>query len=60
MTRSLDIPLCESFDQFDWDPSEIRDLIQTTPLRFDDEGIPVGYEAEQLFGLEAADFEGAA
>lgn len=53
MTRSLDIPLCESFDQLDWDPSEIRDLVQTTPLRFDDEGIPVGYEAEQLFGLEA-------
>jgi hypothetical protein len=28
--------------------------IQTTPLCFDDDGLPVGYEAQQLFGLEAA------
>ena len=38
--------------------AEIRDLIQTTPLRFDDDGLPVGYESEQLFGLEAADLLG--
>ena len=54
MTQPLDIPLYEDLDQFAWDPQEIRDLVQTTPLRFDDEGLPVGYEAEQLFGLEAA------
>ena len=54
MTYPLDIPLCESLDQFAWDESEVRDLIQTTPLRFDDDGFPVGYHAEQLFGLEAA------
>ena len=53
MIHSLDIPLIESLDAFGWDPDEVRDLIQTTPLRFDDDGIPVGYHAEQLFGLEA-------
>jgi hypothetical protein len=58
MTHSLDIPLCESLDQCDWDPSEIRDLIRTTPLRYDDDGVPVGYEAEQLFGLEGVDLAG--
>lgn len=50
----IDIPLCESLDEFGWDPEEVRDLIRTTPLRFSDDGIPAGYEAEQLFGLEAA------
>jgi hypothetical protein len=54
MTHSLDIPHCEDLDHFAWDPAEIRDLIQTTPLRFDEDGLPVGYEPEQLFGMEAA------
>ena len=54
MNHPLDIPLCEDLDPFTWDANEIRDLIQTTPLCFDDAGLPVGYEAEQLFGLEAA------
>ena len=54
MTHPLDILLSEDLDQFGWDPSEIRDLIQTTPLRFDNDGLPVGYEMEQLFGLDAA------
>ncbi len=54
MTHLLDIPLCEFLDEFGWDPDEVRDLIQTTPLRFDNEWLPVGDEAEQLFGLEAA------
>jgi hypothetical protein len=54
MNQYTDIPLCESLDEFAWDPNEVRDLIQTTPLRFGDDGQPVGYEAEQLFGLEAA------
>jgi hypothetical protein len=58
MTHPLDIPLCESLDQFGWDPQEIRDLIQTTPLIFDTDGLPTGYAAEQLFGLEAAHFQG--
>lgn len=52
MTHPLDIPYYEDLDG--WDPNEIRDLIQTTPLLFDDDGIPIGYHAEQLFGLEAA------
>jgi hypothetical protein len=54
MTHPLDIPLYEDLDPYAWDSNEIRDLIQTTPLRFDDDGLPVGYEVEQLFGLEAA------
>ena len=54
MNQYTDIPLCESLDEFGWDPNEVRDLIQTTPLRFGDDGQPVGYEAEQLFGMEAA------
>jgi hypothetical protein len=53
MTHPLDIPPCDDMDPFAWDPNEVRDLIQTTPLRFDDDGLPVGYEVEQLFGLEA-------
>jgi hypothetical protein len=54
MTHPLDIPLIESLDDFGWtDDSDIRDLIQTTPLLYDADGLPVGYDAEQLFGLEA-------
>jgi hypothetical protein len=39
-----------------WDDGDedIRDLIQTTPLVFDADGLPVGYDASQLLGLEAA------
>jgi hypothetical protein len=54
MKLYTDIPLCEPLDDLDWDPIDIRDLIETTPLRFGDDDQPVGYEAEQLFGLEAA------
>ncbi len=54
MTRSLETTFVEFPDDFAWDPQEVRDLVRTTPLRFDDEGLPVGYDAEQLFGLEAA------
>lgn len=54
MVPPLDISLSESHDIFDWDESEVRDLVRTTPLRYDDDGLPVGYELEQLFGLEAA------
>jgi hypothetical protein len=55
-----EIPLCEAYDAFPWDPEEVRDLIETTPLRYDEEGFPVGYEAEQLFGLEGAYLGGRA
>ncbi|MBV9124512.1 MAG: hypothetical protein JO112_14230 [Planctomycetes bacterium] len=48
------IPLCEAFEDFAWDSEEVRDLVQTTPLRFDDGALPAGYAAEQLFGLEEA------
>lgn len=54
MAHSLEIPLPEFLDDFAWDLDEVRDLVQTTPLRFNDDGLPVGYDAEQLFGLEAA------
>ena len=54
MKLFTDIPLCEPLDEFDWDHDEIRDLIQTTSVRFGDDGQPVGYDTEQLFGLEAA------
>ncbi len=54
MIQPIDIPLSEDLDALAWDLDDIRDLIQTTPLRYDDDGLPVGYEAEQLFGLEAA------
>jgi hypothetical protein len=47
------ISICEP-EAFPWDPEEVRDLITTTPLRFDDDGLPAGYQAEQLFGLEGA------
>ena len=52
MTDSLDIPYYDELAG--WDPNDVRDLIRTTPLQFDDDGIPVGYDAEQLFGLEVA------
>jgi hypothetical protein len=58
MTHPIDIPLIESFDDFPWDTDDIRNLIQTTPLRYDDDGQPVGYDAEQLLGLEADDLAG--
>jgi hypothetical protein len=53
MIHPTAIPLCEIIDS-DWDAQDVRDLVQTTPLRFDEDGLPVGYHAEQLFGLEAA------
>jgi NAD(P)H-hydrate repair Nnr-like enzyme with NAD(P)H-hydrate dehydratase domain len=52
--------ICESIDAGWDDDSDIRDLIQTTPLVFDADGLPVGYQASQLFGLEAAYLVGRA
>src|SRR5262249_15594742 len=44
-----------------WDEGDdIHDLIQTTPLVFNADGLPVGYDASQLFGLEAATLGGRA
>ena len=52
------IPVCETLDSA-WDGDEdIRDLIQTTPLVCDVDGLPIGYDAGQLFGLEAAHLGG--
>ncbi len=50
--------LRESLADVTCDPDEARELIRTTPLRFDRHGVPVGYMAEQLFGLEAAHLGG--
>ena len=50
MTHDL-FPLIEDLA---CDADEARDLIQTTPLVYDVDGLPVGYDASQLFGLEAA------
>jgi hypothetical protein len=55
MNQPFDIPVCESLDEFAFDTEEVRDLIRTAPLRFYEEQA-AGYEEEQLFGLEAADF----
>jgi hypothetical protein len=59
MTHSLNThTVCETLD-FGWDGDEdIRDLIQTTPLVYDVDGLPIGYEASQLFGMEAANLGG--
>ena len=59
MTHRHEYPLCETLDDF-WDSEDIRDLIETTPLLYDADGLPVGYEASQLFGLEAAYLRGRA
>ena len=48
MTHHDYLPLIEDFAGDD----DIRDLIQTTPLILDDAGLPIGYDAGQLFGLE--------
>jgi hypothetical protein len=53
MTHRNDIPLCETFDDF-WDSEEVSDLIETTPLVFDIDGMPVGYDVSQLFAQEGA------
>ena len=52
MTHRHDIPLCEPLDDC-WDEDAL-DLIRTTPLLYDADGMPAGYDASQLFGLEAA------
>ena len=56
MTHSHEFPLCETLDD-SWD-EDARDLIETTPLVYDADGLPVGYDASQLFGDEAAHLRG--
>ena len=52
--------ICETLDDT-WDGDEdLRDLIQTTPLVYNVDGMPVGYDASQLFGLEGAYLGGRA
>jgi hypothetical protein len=58
MTHPIDIPLVELIDDFDFDLNEVRDLVGTTPLRFDDAGLSVGNDADQFFGLDAANLTG--
>jgi len=54
MMHTDTLSICQTLDA-GWDDSDdIRDLIQTAPLVFDADGLPVGYDAGQLFGLEAA------
>jgi hypothetical protein len=55
MTNSFDtLPACEILDACWDDDEDVCDLIRTTPLVYDADGLPVGYEASQLFGLEGA------
>jgi len=54
MTHPHNTAYSEFLDILEWDECEVRDLVRTTPLRFDQEGNPDGYEAEQLFGLEGS------
>jgi hypothetical protein len=59
MTHSFDtLSVCDTLDTA-WDSDEdIRDLIQTTPLVYDADGLPLGYDPTQLFGLEAVHLGG--
>jgi hypothetical protein len=55
MLHTDTLPLYETLDAaWDDDDEDIRDLIRTTPLVYDADGLPIGYDASQLFGLEAA------
>jgi hypothetical protein len=56
MTHLHEFPLSETLDD-SWDEDDL-DLTRTTPLVYDADGMPVGYEASQLFGLEAAHLGG--
>ena len=58
MMHTATLPLCETLDASWDDDSDIRDLIQTTPLVYDMDGLPVGYDARQLFGHEGAQLGG--
>lgn len=49
-------PLDSLFDEpFEWNESEVHDLIRTTPLRFNDEDRSAGVETEQLLDCDEID-----
>ncbi len=53
MMRTATNSLCDTLDA-GWDgDGDFRDLIHTTPMLYDADGLPLGYDASQLFGLEA-------
>ena len=58
MTLRSEFPLCETLDPAWDDDDDLRDLIATTPLVYDADGMSAGYDAQQLFGLEAAHLGG--
>ena len=60
MTNRHEFPLSETLDAAWDDDLDLRDLIQTTPVLYDVDGLPVGYDASQLFGLEAGYLGGRA
>jgi len=61
MTQSFNnLPACETLDAAWDDDEDIRDLIQTTPLVYDADGLPIGYDASQLFGFEGTYLGGRA
>jgi len=51
MTHRYDLTLAAFDNLAAWDEDD-RDLILTTPLVYDADGMPLGYDAGQLFGLE--------
>jgi hypothetical protein len=55
MTHHDYLPLIEDLAG---DADDILDLIQTTPVLFDADGVPVGYDTSQLFGIEATFLRG--
>jgi hypothetical protein len=59
MTPSFDtFAICETLDSA-WDGDDDgHDLIRTTPLMYDADGLPIGHEANQFFGLEAPAYLG--
>ncbi len=60
MLHTDTIASCETLDA-SWDgDDDICDLIQTMPLIYDADGLPIGYDASQLFGLEGAYIAGRA
>jgi hypothetical protein len=58
MTHPTETLLCESLDEFAWDPGELRGLLPTTPLRIDEDGWPTGDETEPFLDLDATTLRG--
>ena len=60
MMHTDTLSACETLDAAWDDDEDIRDLIQTTPLVYDADGLPIGYDARQLFGFEGTYLGGRA